>query len=64
MPSVSSFSFMCQLGMDDDGHDPIIASSLVGDTHLIQWKSTLRKIPNPPWSHCLGDEIKATHHHH
>lgn len=64
MLSVSSFSFMCQLGMDDDGHDPIIASSREGDTHLIQWKSTLRKIPNPPWSHCQGDEINATHHHH
>lgn len=57
-------SFMCQLGMDNDGHDPIIASWREGDTHLIQWKSTLRKIPNPPWSHCQGYEINATHHHH
>ncbi|XP_048528368.1 uncharacterized protein LOC125507886 [Triticum urartu] len=60
----SAGSCMCQLGMDNDGHDPIIASSREGDTHLIQWKSTLRKIPNPPWSHCQGYEINATHHHH
>ena len=55
---------MCQLGMDDDGHDPIIASSWEGDTRLIQCNSTLQKIPNPPWSHCQGDEINTTHQHH
>ena len=64
MLSVSLFSFMCQLGMDGDGHDPIIASSWEGDTRLIQCNSTLQKIPNPPWSHCQGDEINTTHQHH